>query len=434
MKYPRVLVISNNCFSSSNSNGRTLGNFFMNWDSDCLAQLYIQAELPNSNVCKSFYRVTDYEILNAVLKFRSCGKVIKETEINLDSNNTRTDKGLEKKINSSKEKKKPFMYILRNLLWYTNKWKTMKLINWIDNFQPEILLFQAGDSVFMYDIARKLSIEYKIPLIIYNSEDYYLKDRKSFSPLFHIQRTMLKKSFRKLMDKAKYVVYLCDLLKYDFDKIFKTPGETMMTASSLTPGFKKKDNELPVISYLGNVGVERWRSLAEIGKMLQRINGNYYIDVYTQKLSLEAEEVFILQNGIRLKSSVSYGEVIEIMQMSDLLVHVESFSDFIKWDLKHAFSTKIADSLSCGTCLFAYGPEEIASVKYLKENDVACVVTDKENLEVKLRKIISDKILRKYYIEKALKLAQKRHNAETNSRRFEKVIRDVVNNSKMMEE
>lgn len=98
MRYPRVLVVSNNCFSDSNSNGRTLGNFFINWDKDSIAQFYIQAELPNSNVCENFYRVTDYEVLNSFLKFQKCGRKLEKEEITVGSNNTRTDEGLEKKF------------------------------------------------------------------------------------------------------------------------------------------------------------------------------------------------------------------------------------------------------------------------------------------------------------------------------------------------
>ncbi|MDR4925436.1 glycosyltransferase [Peribacillus simplex] len=433
MGYPRVLVVSNNCFSDTNSNGRTLGNFFINWDKNCLAQFYIKAEVPNSNVCENFFRVTDYEILNGVLRFKPYGRVIKKEEIVLGTNVTNTEIGLEKKINSSKVKKMTSMQTFRELLWYTNKWETKQLYNWIDDFQPEVILFQAGDSAFMYDIARKLSIKYKIPLIIYNSEDYYLKDRKSYSPMFHIQRFLLKRSFEKLMEHSKFVIYLGDLLKDDFEKYFNTPSEAILTASSITPSPSSKGNYIPVISYLGNVGVERWISIVEVGKALQKINPNYFVDVYTQNLPEEVKKVFTKENGVRFKGSIGYDEVVNVMHKSDLLLHVESFSDFIKWDLKHAFSTKIADSLSSGTCLFTYGPEEIASIRYLKEYDAACVVTDKASLECTLREIIYNHELKESIITNALKLAKMRHNAETNTRRFEEIIRNSLKETKVAE-
>ena len=38
------------------------------------------------------------------------------------------------------------------------------------------------------------------------------------------------------------------------------------------------------------------------------------------------------------------------------------------------FLIKIADSLSSGTCIFAYGPEEIASISYLKQSNAAILL------------------------------------------------------------
>ena len=106
---------------------------------------------------------------------------------------------------------------------------------------------------------------------------------------------------------------------------------------------------------------------------------------------------------------------------------MENFSDFYQLDLKHAFSTKIADSLASGTCLFVYAPENIALSSYLKENGVACVVSDKENLEKELRNIISDSGLRERYVTRAIKLAIDKFNAEKNLAVFSKIICNVCN-------
>jgi len=429
MRFPKVLVISNNCFSYTNSNGRTLGNFFMNWDKDSLAQFYIQSELPSSDVCKNYYRITDSEILRSLFTFKQYGRILREHDIISNTEKTRTDTGFERIIKTSKTRRTPFLQILRNLLWYSKKWKTEIFDKWIAGFNPEIILLQVGDSIFMYDIALSLSKQFNIPLFIYNSEDYYFKDRRSISPIFHIHRRFLKKRFENLMANTAYVVYICDMLKDDFNKTFNIPGEAIYTSSTFTSEYKDKNNDPPKISYLGNIGVERWKSLVEIGKAIQSINSDYYINIYTQNVPLEAKEYLTAENGIMLKGSIPYVEVIKIMKESDVLLHVESFSDFAKWDLKHAFSTKIADSLSCGTCLFVYGPEEIASIKYLKENKAAYIVSEKESLRNGLKEIINDKELRREIVKNARILAQKKHNANINQKRFENIIRNVVENS-----
>jgi glycosyltransferase involved in cell wall biosynthesis len=430
MRFPRVLVISNNCFSYTSSNGRTLGNFFINWDKDSLSQFYIQSEMPSSDICNNYYRITDIEILKSLFTFRQYGRILKEDDIVSNTEKTRTDKGLERIIKTSKMRRTPLLQLSRNLLWYSGRWKTIRFNNWLSSFNPEAIILQAGDSIFMYDIALHLSIQFNIPLIIYNSEDHYFKDRGSISPIFHIYRRFLKKRFDKLMANTEYIVYISDMLKDDFDKIFNVPGEAIYTASTIFSGYTEKNNNPPMISYLGNIGFKRWKSLIEIGKAIQSINNDYYIDIYTQIVPPGAKEYLTAKNGIMLKGSIPYDEVIKTIKESDLLLYVESLSDFTKWDLRNAFSTKIADSLSCGTCLIAYGPEEIASIRYLKENGAAYVISDKRKLLPGLKEIINDKKLRKKIVKNAHNLARKRHDADNNSKRFESIIRSVVESSK----
>ena len=94
--------------------------------------------------------------------------------------------------------------------------------------------------------------------------------------------------------------------------------------------------------------------------------------------------------------------------------------------MKYAFSTKIADSLACGTCLFYYAPEELASTKYLKETDSACVVTNKTNLLKTLEEIIANEDARKNYVNKALEIAEINHNFLANRSKFLQILRNCI--------
>ena len=44
---PRVLVISNNSFSNTSNNGKTLASFFKDFSSENIAQLYFNKEVPD---------------------------------------------------------------------------------------------------------------------------------------------------------------------------------------------------------------------------------------------------------------------------------------------------------------------------------------------------------------------------------------------------
>ena len=57
----RLLLLANNPLSDSNSNGRTLKNFFSPEDREFLAQIYLQGT-PDLSACSRFFRVSDGEV------------------------------------------------------------------------------------------------------------------------------------------------------------------------------------------------------------------------------------------------------------------------------------------------------------------------------------------------------------------------------------
>jgi len=63
----RTLIISHNSFSSGGSNGRTLEGFFWCWRKNSLAQIFFASEIPDTDVCSKFFRVTDMEVLKAII-------------------------------------------------------------------------------------------------------------------------------------------------------------------------------------------------------------------------------------------------------------------------------------------------------------------------------------------------------------------------------
>ena len=73
--YPKVLVVSNNAFSKTGSNGRTLGNLFTNWDSGKIAQFYIYNEEPLHCKCENYYRITDKNMIKSIFT-RKSGEIL----------------------------------------------------------------------------------------------------------------------------------------------------------------------------------------------------------------------------------------------------------------------------------------------------------------------------------------------------------------------
>lgn len=419
-KNPKVLVISHNCFSKSGSNGRTLSNLFLNWSKNSIAQFYISNEKPDYEICDNYLRITDIDVLKAFF-----GHEITEKQ-HINKSHVRKSNPILKNLYNKLKRKTSLNYILRNLIWNSNKWKNKLFSNWIKDFAPDLVLLQLGDYSFMHRIALDITKEYKIPIVIYNSEDYYFKDRKSYSLLYHLYRKEYKNLFKELVSISAHTIYNSEMLQKTYNFEIKHSSSVIMTSTSIQPNQNKKTNSKLKVSYLGNLGVGRHKPLIEIGNALQKIDPNITLDIYGKLPNKDVEKAFTSCKGIRLKGFVEYSEVVNIMQSSDLLVHAENFSDFYKKDLKHAFSTKIADCLASGSCLFVYAPENLAFVQYLNLHNAACIVFKKEELFSSLQSILSNRNVRDIYINNELKTAKANHNANENSQKFLEIVKSIL--------
>lgn len=413
-EYPRVLVLSHNCFSKSGSNGRTLSNLFHKWPEQSIAQFYISNEIPDFDVCKNYFNVTDKEVFNSFFKGSKAGKVREEE-------NLINKKPSINNVPSRFKRKSSFNYLARNLIWDSNRWKSKDFEEWINNFQPNVILIQLGDYSFMLRIALKIAQLREIPLIIYNSEDYYFKNKKTFSILYHLFNIDYKRQVKKLINYSSTSIYISEMLQKTYQSEFNHNSSVIMNSTEIKSTKKKKNNDILKVSYLGNLGLGRHEPLIEIANTLNRLDSNVFLEIYGKTPSDEVADALNSCRGIRLKGLISYDEVVKVMESSDILVHAENFSDFYQKDLTHAFSTKIADSL-VSACFLIFAPKNMGFLKYINENNAACIINSSNELKIKLEELIQNKDLRQYYFDNGIKLAQKLHNKDVNSNKFKQII------------
>lgn len=412
----RVLIISNNALSNTNSNGRTLKNFFFEEDRVNLAQFYIQSDKPDFSAASSFFKATDGQVLRAFIKKCVAGGVVEEIA---------QREGYEKNTNQRKAKKNPFTMLVRNFVWGRKSWRK-EFYRWVDEFNPETVLLQAGDCPFLYDISVEISKKYNASLVIYNSEDYYFKNYNYFRNsgisglLYPIFRSVLKRSVKKAIFHSSLSIYISEDLKQLYDKEFNKNSDYIYTATELTPCIK--DSDRPVFSYLGNLGLNRHVGLVEIANALNGISKDYKLDVYGKLPNEQVKAAFDACESIDYKGLVSYEEVKRVIKDSMLVFHTESFEKFYAKDIMHGFSTKVADSLASGTCFVLYVPAHITCAKYVKENDCALVISKASELKEKLSEIIENKEKRSYYVDRATTVAERNHNADKNRKKLADLI------------
>jgi len=420
---PRVLVISNECFSKNSSNGRTLGNFFIGWPKDKLAQFYLTGT-PDFDYCSRFFQVSDRHALNAILRKGSIGG---EKTVGM----TLQEQSVSAQSIGKRQKRDAMTMLGRNAIWKTGAWCRSGYWNWVEKYQPEIILLQAGDCAFMYDIAVETAKRENAKLIIYNSEGYYYKKFDYFrgTGLSHLMYPVFRKQLCKSLDKAyaiaNCVIYICDELKQAYAKDFSSRAETVFTGSDVQYEEKIVRNEVFTTVYCGNLGLKRYESLIDIAEELQKIDGSLFVDVYG-KANKEVEAALRNCKGIRYHGLVPYEEVKRMLRDSDLLLYVESFDEFYQEDIKFGFSTKIADCLASGNCFLLYSPEHFACHQYLKNNQAAFTASNRHELAEVLNQLVHVPEERTKYREKALELAERNHRTATNNEKFQKILRESV--------
>lgn len=415
----RILILSNECLSTRTSNGRTLSNFFIGYPKECLAQFSLQHVAPDFERCERYFCVSDNEALQAFIKGKRVGEqLVRKAEEDAISSVTAKGPG-----------RTALTMLLRNLVWNSGRWKKGGFAEFVKEFSPEVILLQAGDCAFMFRIAQKLAKQYQIPLVIYNSEGYFFKKHDYFLGkgvahwCYPIFRRHFCKAFRRIMKRADYVIYNCPALQQDYAKYFDTPSEVLYTATQLQPPAQKKTNDPLRISYLGTLEVGRPQSLIKLANILGEFGAA--LDVYGRFPNEQTEKELRACPHIRIGGFVSYEEVVNVMQSSDILVHAEGFDDFYREDSKYAFSTKIADTLACGTCFLVYAAKEFACSRYLTENRAAWVVCDENELRQTVKRLMEEPECRNDYFENAQKLVAKNHQVERNAARFTEILNNV---------
>ena len=426
----KILIISHNPITTFDAMGKTFFTLFSQFKKEELCQFYIYPTLPDVEVCNSYYRITDKEVLKSYFKFKVNGREIFSQDI-LNAKSTLFEDKQDEAIYRNKKNKSAFRMLLRDLMWKMSQWNNKSLNLWIQREAPTHIFVAPGSAKFIYDIALKVSKNYSLPIITYLCDEYYFRLKKE-SLIARINQNKLRKKIKKLMQKTSLVVGICEKITQVYCKEFDLPGITVMTGSNFE--IEKKALERPVVNeltYMGNVRCNRYLSLSQIAQILDKINAehnqNFVLNVWTAEKDNAILNELSKSKSLKLRGFVSGEEFNRIFKSADCLVHVEAFDKESIDLVKHSVSTKIADSLGSGIPLFCYAPNNVASCEYLLNNDSAICACNYDELEKKLLQLFFDSQKREQVVTNALVCAKTNHDKIMVSRKLYQAIIEVNN-------
>ena len=317
----------------------------------------------------------------------------------------------------------------RDWLWKGARWYNKALKTWLDRENPTCIFIAPGAQKFLYDIALKIAKKRGIPIVAYICDEFYfLEKKKGFWG--RLQQRALRKKIRKLMKNTARVISICDELKEIYSQAFGVAATTLMTGANYPPRETAREVETPkTLTYTGNIRWNRYISLAEIGRTLDEINAEndtaYALHIYTSEKDESILSAFDGIQSIQICGFLQGKAFDETLKNADILVHTEAFDNESIDGVKHSVSTKIADSLSVGNCLFAYGPKQVASMRYLLETKSAVCATKRETLKAELIRVLTDKDSRRAAVENALKAAKENHDGKKTSETLKDLLKNL---------
>lgn len=417
-EFPNVLIISNNCFSYTGNLGRTLSNLFEGWNPDRLAQIYFHDDLPNGKVCHNYFRFSDMDAIKSVVNRKHHGTVMNDwTSCAEDDNDMTTTHGY-----ALARRKNALVRLARESWWLLSHWDSPTLREWLRRISPQVILFAVGDCIFAYRIVNKLARDLNIPVVPFCLDDYLSEPYEHQSVMARRLQSMILKQASATIDRSKFLLTTCKRMSQDYAQKYLRECREIYTVASQPVEPAPVDK---TISYFGNISLGRWKSLLAIGQAVKFL-GFGGIHIYSGEDLGDTEKWFTEENGIFFHGKISYQEVKEKIAKSTLLLHVESFEKHYAATVRYSISTKIADSLASGVCLFAYGPEDVNSIQYLQQNNAAYVVTEEKSLTDGLREILEDTKRRTDIIRNAVNLAHLNHSKEHNQAVLLEVLKGSV--------
>lgn len=424
MNKKKILIISHNPMGNEDNMGITLSNIFKEYEKDELCQIYLKNQNPNFSICGNYFYINESSVFKSFFSSKNkIGTIIIDNKESVQKKNSSVKEGKLKEIITNFARSRiQLTYLFRNFIWNRNKWFSDELKEWLKDQKPSCIFFAAGDYTFSMNMAIKISEYLKIPLYSYYVDEYYLyKKTKQIIP---IESTIYRKKFKELVKKSSMGFCISEMMKDEYEKLFKRKFEVLSNTCLINDNGQNNNNDDEILKmyYFGNISFNRWKGLSELSTAINKLNKQYNKKIIFEIYSGEKDTKLIKQltanNDVNFKGSITQEEVNKKMKNANILLHTESFDLETIGRVKYSISTKIPSLLASNKIIIAYGPSEIESIDYLKRNDAAVVITNKDELEKRLE------ILYSYFDFSKMKRNAKRLVQNNHSPIFNKKILD----------
>lgn len=417
MRELKILVVSSTPWNSNYSFGNTFSNLFDGLEGYRLANLYCMEGVVNDPRVERAYQITEKQlILNWLGKSPAGAETAVQRTNEIGETWGARGRAL---VRFAKTRRWQILFWAREAVWRLGRWNNSDLDQFIQDFAPDLVLVILYGNVHMCRVEQAVARRAGVPVVGYMWDDYYTLRQFSWSPLYWINRLYYRVPLKQMVDRCKLLYVISERQKKEFGQIFHKDCHLLTKGGVFGaehPPAKVPGRPLQLV-YTGNIGTERWKTLAQIGRVIQRINEAdpekplVHMTVCTATPITNAmRKALDCPGSVWLAGRLPISQVAQKQAEADLLIHVEPMGLTTRQESRLSFSTKLIDYMLAYRPILAYGFPWQASIAHLKSNDAAFVTSSEAELEQTLREILARPALLEEYAAKGWACGAAYHN------------------------
>lgn len=419
---PRILVFTVAAWDNS-AEVNTWSSLLAGHDPESVANICIRDGAPVRKNCARFFSISENKVIKSIYNKKiKTGHVVSPKDENVVSDDLKAHNERYRKM---QRKRRPSMLLARELVWKLGKWKSDELDAFLDEFNPDIILYSLESYIHLNRI-----VEYSIKRTGASAIGYIWDDnftyKQSSGVFFTIHRFFQRRSLKRLVDVSTDFFAITEMTKSEADEFFGIDCKLLTKPLERIPTVSDKKVEQPIkFLYTGSLVCGREETLLKVVDSVRRNRLPIEIDVYTQS-DMDPKLSAQLSNSVcRIHTAVSHDAIIEMQDNYDVLLLLEAIDGKYANLSRLSFSSKITDYLSAGKCIFAVGNPDIAPMRYFAKNKSAVIASSSEELDEKLHLIVNDPHVLEKCARNAVASACENHSQE----KVLKIFNDTINSA-----
>ncbi len=412
----RILIVNSNSININNATGITLQSIFGGIESEKLMELYWNKNSNSNPKIKLNSKLLKYRFftIGRILSNDKSKKI--STNIKVTTENTsRSSNGIKKALKHLRQ----FVSLQVDLSAVKI---TKKDIQEIIRFKPEVI-YTLGGGVASLKVSYALSKKLNIPVVIHFMDNWRHHIQWENNPLLKGYKRKLDKYCKLCYSRSNRCIAISPKMAQVYTEETGIKHSYIMNSVRVSDYIcaPSKNKEQTNFVYAGGLHLGRNKALFDIANIIDELskskNINAKLLIYTSKENADLySKEFVHFENTSFLPSVAHEEIKTVYENADVLVHIESDALVGNGFFKYSISTKIPEYLATGKQMLFYGPSDIYLYSFLKENDLAVVSDNKEDL---FEKILSLTDKNKIGVcENAIKYAQENFDVVAAVRNF----------------